>query len=55
MIDKMIINWCPICAKTLGDYNKKTRLEHDKKFHPSYFTSQTGVKRNDLFHRENLK
>lgn len=51
----MLIDWCPICGKKLGNSFKKSRLEHDKKFHPDYFTAQTGVKRNDLTCKEKLK
>jgi len=52
---RMLIDWCPICGKKLSDSFKKTRWEHDKKFHPNYFTAQTGLERNDLFYKEKLK
>jgi len=55
MAKKMLIDWCPICSKKLLDDSNKSRWEHDKKFHPNYFTAQTGIKRNDLFIKEKLK
>lgn len=50
-----IFDWCPWCGMKLKDDTQKSRWNHDKKFHPGYFTAQTGLKRNDLFDKENLQ
>jgi len=53
--DKRIIDWCPLCGKKLTDFKIKTRHDHDKRYHPDYHASQTGIKRKDFFKKENLK
>jgi len=53
--DKMLIDWCPICGKKLCDFKKETRLNHDKKFHSSYFTAQTEIKIDDFVNNNDLK
>lgn len=55
MAKKMIINYCPICGKKLGGFEIETRSNHDKKFHPDYVRLQSGINREDLFDKENLK
>ena len=55
MTKKMIVDYCPVCGKKLGDFKIETRANHDKKFHPDYVTLQSGINREDLFDRDNLK
>ena len=50
-----LIDWCPICGMELDDDTQKSRWEHDKRYHPDYFTAQTRIKRNNFFSKEDLK
>jgi len=53
--DEMLIEYCPICCADLPDFKIKTRVNHDRRYHPGYHTSQTGIKRNNFFSKEDLK
>ncbi len=52
--DDVKIDWCPFCGETL-DFKIKTRDKHDKRYHPGYFTTITGIKQKDFFKKEDLK
>lgn len=53
---KMSIDWCPICGENLKDFEIETRLNHDKRHHPDYFSSKTGIyKEMIFFSKEDLK
>jgi len=51
----MLIDYCPICGEKLGDFERQTRLNHDKRYHPDYFTAQSGVNRDDLIDKDKWK
>ncbi len=46
--DEQALNYCPWCSMDLKDYKKQTRYEHDMRYHPEYYTYQTGIKREDF-------
>jgi len=52
---KIMIDYCPICGEKLEDFELKTRVNHDRRYHSGYHTSQTEIKRNDFFIKEDLK
>ena len=50
-----LINRCPLCGIQLKDDTQKTRWNHDKQYHPDYFSAQTRLKLTDLIDKEKLK
>ena len=53
--DELTADWCPLCGEKLADFKIETRVNHDRRHHPGYHTTQTGIKRNNFFGKEDLK
>jgi hypothetical protein len=56
MIEKeLVVYFCPLCGMDLKNSKLKIRHEHDQRYHPDYFTMQTGIKRQEFIDRNYLK
>ena len=46
--EEMPLGYCTLCGDGFKDHKRRTRWEHDMKYHAGYFTAQTGIEEKDF-------